>query len=185
MTNEKAAWRKEIAEKIGALTDDYIAQSDTGVFQNIIAMAEYKTAQSIFVYYSLGREVGTHQIIEHALAQGKAVALPVCFPGGIMEARAIKSIDELTLSRYKLMEPLSSTQIISPEALDFIIVPALSFDRYGFRLGWGGGYYDRFLVKTKGFTAGIARESLLSDVLPHEVHDIPVRRVVTEKSETP
>jgi 5-formyltetrahydrofolate cyclo-ligase len=98
-----------------------------------------------------------------------------------MEARAFRSLDELSESSYHLLEPLSSTHVIPPEALDFIIVPALTFDHEGYRLGRGGGYYDRFLLKTQAFTAGVARERLLRVTLPREAHDIAVRCVVTEK----
>jgi 5-formyltetrahydrofolate cyclo-ligase len=66
--------------------------------------------------------------------------------------------------------------------LDFIIVPALTYDREGYRLGVGGGYYDRFLLRTNAFTAGVARERIMRDMLIHEAHDIPVKCVVTEKN---
>jgi 5-formyltetrahydrofolate cyclo-ligase len=98
-----------------------------------------------------------------------------------MEARTIKDLSELSESSYHLREPLSSVCVIPPEALDFIIVPALTFDSAGYRLGRGGGYYDRYLLKTNAFTAGIARERLICEAVPREAHDVPVRCVVTEK----
>jgi 5-formyltetrahydrofolate cyclo-ligase len=98
-----------------------------------------------------------------------------------MEARAVTDLSGLERTKYGLMEPLSSTQIVPPEALDFIIVPALTYDRDGYRIGWGGGYYDRYLPRTKGFTCGVARERLLVETVPRETHDMAVACVATEK----
>jgi 5-formyltetrahydrofolate cyclo-ligase len=149
MNPEKKALRKEIIEQTQALPADYIAESDQGIFENIIALPEFKSARTIFSYYSLEREPDTIKLLEYALQLGKTVTLPVCFKGGIMEARAVESLSELSESWYHLLEPLASTRVIAPEALDFIVVPALSFDPDGYRLGRGGGYYDRFLSKTQ------------------------------------
>jgi 5-formyltetrahydrofolate cyclo-ligase len=181
MNMEKKALRKEIIEQTDALPAEYLAKSDKGVFENIVSMPEFISAGTIFTYYSLGWEPDTVKLIEYALQAGKTVTLPVCFKGGIMEARAIGGLSEISESWYHLLEPLSSTKVIPPDALDFIVVPALAFDHDGYRLGRGGGYYDRFLFKTKAYTAGVTRERLIRDVLPREPHDIPVQYVVTEK----
>ncbi len=78
-----------------------------------------------------------------------------------MEARAVASTKELVTTSFGLMEPLASNHVVVPEELDFIIVPALTYDLDGYRLGWGGGYYDRYLLRTRAFTAGVTRERLL------------------------
>lgn len=182
MNSEKAALRKEILAQTDALPEDYIRDSDGGIFDYMIRLPQFQAAQTIFSYYSLGREPDTIKLIEYALNAGKTVALPVCFKGGIMEARAISSLSELSESSYRLLEPLGSTRVILPEALDFIVVPAVTFDLNGYRLGRGGGYYDRFLKGTPAYTAGVARERLLKNSLPREAHDLPVMCVVTEKS---
>ncbi|NLT13431.1 MAG: 5-formyltetrahydrofolate cyclo-ligase [Clostridiales bacterium] len=181
MNLEKKALRKQIIEQTDALPADYLAESDKGIFDIITSMPEFISARTIFSYYSLGWEPDTVKLLEYALRLGKTVTLPVCFKGGVMEARAIGSLSELSESWYHLLEPLSSTRVMLPEELDFIVVPALAFDLEGYRLGRGGGYYDRFLVKTQAFTVGITRERLLYERLPREAHDVPVRCVVTEK----
>jgi 5-formyltetrahydrofolate cyclo-ligase len=181
MNIEKAALRKKIIQQTDALPADYLKESDKRIFEIIKEMPEFKSAQTIFSYYSLGWEPDTIKLMEYALRQGKTVALPVCFKGGIMEARAVGSLSELSESWYHLLEPLDSTRVIPPEALDFIIVPALAFDQKGYRLGRGGGYYDRFLMKTQAFTAGVTRERLMAGMLPRDAHDIPVQCVVTEE----
>lgn len=181
MNIEKTALRRQTIEKIDALPSDYIAESNLGIFENLIRLPEFSRAQTIFAYYSLKREPDTIKILEYALQLGKTVTLPVCFKGGIMEARAISDFNELTESSYHLLEPMSSTRVIQPEALDFIIVPALAYDIEGYRLGFGGGYYDRYLVRTQAYTVGVSRERLICDVLPRETHDVPVMCVITEK----
>jgi 5-formyltetrahydrofolate cyclo-ligase len=183
MNAEKAALRVQLMKRIEALPGDYIAESDGGIFENMIGLPEFQSAATIFTYYSMGRESDTRKIVEYALARGQTVALPVCMKHGVMDARAITSVAELSLSSYGLLEPLSSSRVIMPDALDFIIVPALTYDGDGYRLGYGGGYYDRFLMRTRAFTAGVARERLLMEVLPREAHDMAVRCVVTESTE--
>jgi 5-formyltetrahydrofolate cyclo-ligase len=181
MSEDKKALRRQLAAEIEAFPAAYIAESDAGIYKRIVDMPEFTRARVIFSYYSLGREVDTVRFLRYALEAGKTVTLPVCFKGGIMEARAVSCLEELTRSDYGLLEPLKSERVVLPEALDFIVVPALAYDRDGYRLGWGGGYYDRYLLRTGAFRAGIGRHRLLRERLPREAHDVPVDCVVTEK----
>ena len=181
MNTDKKALRIQLLAEIEALPADYIAQSDEGIYSRMINLPAFKKARVIFSYYSLGREPDTIKIIQYALNMGKRVTFPVCFKGGVMEARSVSSLVELTPAGYGLLEPLSSAHVVLPEELDFIIVPALTYDLHGYRLGKGGGYYDRYLSKSKAFTAGITRQRLLRDTLPREAHDIPVDCIVTER----
>ncbi|NLM84488.1 MAG: 5-formyltetrahydrofolate cyclo-ligase [Clostridiales bacterium] len=182
MKEIKKQLRREIREKINSLPAEYIEESDAGIAARVCSLPEFINAKTIFTFYSIGREPDTHRIIRRALEMGKTVSLPVCFKGGIMEARAIKDIGELRPSQMMgLMEPLDSKIVIAPEEIDFIVVPALAYDEEGYRVGYGGGYYDRFLVRTKAYTVGITREALMMDAVPREAHDIPVQCIVTEK----
>lgn len=182
MNLAKQELRTRLLAEIDALPAAYIAQSDEGIFEILQALPQFKAAKTIFSYYGLGREPGTVRILELALSMGKTVTLPVCFKGGIMEARAINSLSELEESKIHLREPLSSDRVMPPEALDFVIVPAMTYDLNGYRLGRGGGYYDRFLRGLSSFTVGLTRERLLLEKVPCEAHDIPVVCVVTEKN---
>lgn len=181
MHEEKQALRRRLLADIDRLTADYVRQSDEGILKNLTDLPQFKAAKTIFTYYSLGREPDTVRLIKLALELGKTVTLPVCFKGGVMEARAIESIDELQESKMHLLEPLESTRVIPPSMLDFVVVPALTFDVTGCRIGRGGGYYDRFLSSLSAFTAGLTREKLLMEKVPKEPHDMPVDCVVTEK----
>ncbi|MDR3278691.1 MAG: 5-formyltetrahydrofolate cyclo-ligase [Oscillospiraceae bacterium] len=181
MENGKAAFREKTAKAIAALDAEYLAESDAGIFIQIIALPEFIAAKTVLLYYSVGREPDTHRLIEHALAQGKTVALPVSLPNGVMEARVIGTLDGLSKRALGIPAPADGAALLLPEALDFIAVPAMTFDRAGYRMGRGGGYYDRYLPKTGAFTAGLARERLVAGKIPREPHDFPVRRLVTEK----
>ena len=144
MNPEKKALRKKIIEQTDALPADYLAESDRGIFEIITKMPEFIKARTIFSYYSLGREPDTVKLLEYALRLGKTVTLPVCFKGGVMEARAVKSLGELSESWYHLSAVLD----MSCRRRNWIYCrPALAFDLEGYRLGRGGGYYDRFLAK--------------------------------------
>ena len=98
-----------------------------------------------------------------------------------MEARIVKSLSELKPAVLGIPAPPDASPAIAPQDLDLIIVPALAFDADGYRLGYGGGYYDRFLRGVSAFTIGLARERLFVEKLPRELHDVAVKCVVTEK----
>ena len=172
--------RQQVRAMISDLPDEYIAASDNGLFQGVTALSEFLGAQTVMLYYSVGREPGTLRIAETALALGKTVAFPYCYLGGRMEARAVQSLDELVPAMLKIPAPQNASASLTPDEIDLIIVPALTYDSEGFRLGYGGGYYDRYLSGIRAVTVGLARERLLYERLPREEHDIPVKRLITE-----
>jgi len=132
------------------------------------------------LYCSVEREPCTLGIAEAALSAGKTVAFPFCFRGGIMQARAVSAVSELRPAMLGIPAPPEDAPVIAPEDLDIVIVPAIAFDEGGYRLGYGGGYYDRYLCSIPAYTIGLARERLIKGSLPRESHDISVRCVVTE-----
>ena len=172
--------RRQMRDEIDGLPSGYIDESNDGIFRKLATLDEFIRARSIMLYYSVEREPSTHKIAQAALDMGKIVAFPYCYLGGKMEARAIKSLDELVPAMLKIPAPSKSSAVIGPEEIDLIIVPALTYDRDGFRLGYGGGYYDRYLCDIFSFTVGIARERLLKIELPREEHDVAVHCLVTE-----
>jgi 5-formyltetrahydrofolate cyclo-ligase len=179
MKDDKRDLRREILARIDRLPEDYIQSSNRGIYRNIVSLPEFLEASTIFAYCSMDREPDTAGIIRKAFDLGKQVLLPACLGGGVMEARMIRSLSELGPGRFGIPEP-SAVVGVPPDQVDLILVPAVTFDREGFRLGRGGGYYDRYLSGTKAYTVGLAREKLLFDVLPREEHDIPVNCIVTE-----
>lgn len=176
----KRKLRKELRQRHAELDHDYIAQSDTGIYENISKLPEFLSAKTIFTYYSIENEADTHELIRLALSMGKTVTVPVCHGEGIMDAVIIKSLADLKPGAYNIPEPSKDAEIISPDKIEFAVIPALSFDKKGYRIGQGGGYYDRFLLNRKFFAAGIIRSIFFEEELPKEDHDVPITCVVTE-----
>ena len=177
---QKIELRKTMSEEIAALPDDYIAVSNEGIYNRVISYRKFLSARNIMVYYSVKKEPATLKIAQTALALGKNVAFPLCYKGGIMQSHVVSSLSELEPAMLGIPAPPYDAPVMSSDEFDLIIVPALTYDSKGYRLGYGGGYYDRYLRAIPAFTLGIARERLIRDELPIEPHDVPVKCLITE-----
>jgi len=177
----KSELRKIVTNEINALPEEYIEASNKGILQQLLSLEEYKNAKCIMLFCSVGREPDTLELTKSALGSGKTVAFPYCFKGGIMQAREVKDLSELRPAVLGIPAPSAEASVIPPEKLDLIIVPALAFDKGLYRLGYGGGYYDRYLSGIKACTIGLARQRLLRDKVPREAHDVAVNCLVTEE----
>jgi len=179
--NEKTELRKRWMAREAGFTEDYITESNAGIARNLFTLPEFQNAGTVLFFYSIWREPDTHEMIRHALELGKTAALPRTYPKGVMEARRIQGLNDLIPSRFGIPEPPESAAAIEPDALDFIVVPSVVFDREGFRIGHGVGYYDRYLPLSRAFACGIARENMLARRVPREPHDFQVNALVTER----
>lgn len=162
------------------LEPGYVESSDKSIYGKLISLPEYIQSERVFCYYSLDGEVDTHSIIKHALAAGKRVYLPVVYGGGLMEAVEIDDVSGLIPGKLNIPEPPGDGRILVPGADDIAIVPALAFTENGYRLGQGGGYYDRFLKKWPGVSVGLCRRSFLLNEIPIEYHDVKVDILITD-----
>ena len=184
MQSSKKQFRRDIKDKMAGFSPEYISTNDEGIYKNVISLPEYTAAGTIFIYYSIEDEPSTGKIISDALAVGKTVALPACFDGGIMEARIITDTGarELVQGKFCIPEPAENAEVLSPDKIDLIVVPALAFSKSGYRIGKGGGYYDRYLIKTNAVKVGITREQLVFAEIPVFEHDVGVDILVTENT---
>jgi 5-formyltetrahydrofolate cyclo-ligase len=180
MTDKKTL-REELMARESAFPPDYIAKSNAGIAASLLALPEFYSAKTILFFYSIWSEPDTHALINAALAQGKTVCLPESRPHGIMVARKIGSLDELVPARYGIPAPTAEMPEILPEDIDLIIVPSVAFDLDGYRLGHGGGYYDRYLPRSRAFRCGLAREQMLLPRVPRDEFDVAVDCVITEE----
>lgn len=160
---------------------------DAAICERLSSTAEYQAARVVLCYVSFGAEVDTRPLIERAWADGKVVAAPRCVPGTRdMEWYRITSFDGLLRSAFGVQEPDPHTmpQLDADVAPSLVVVPGLTFDASGFRLGYGGGFYDVFLSTFHGAAVGLCREAQLSASLPDagviDAHDRRVDAVVTE-----
>jgi len=165
------------------LTAEQKMELDATIQSRLLALAGYANADTIFTYVSKPIEVDTIALIEAAFANHKQVAVPRCVPNTCdMEFYEITSLSDLEKGKFGVLEPIpSKTRLISDYSKGLCIVPGLSFDAQGYRLGYGMGYYDRFLAEFKGDTVGICYSGCVQWNLPHGYYDKPVHLLVTEK----
>lgn len=153
---------------------------DQQITNHILVHPAYIQANIIFIYYSIGDEISTMELIDDALQCGKIVCIPHCEPNRQMSARAITQPGDLTESSFGIPEPGMHCPSIAPEQLELCIIPSLACDRQGYRLGYGGGYYDRFLLKTAAKKMALCASNRFFKQIPHETHDIPCDMIITE-----
>lgn len=158
-------------------------QSDENITRTFLSLSAYKDAHLILTYLSVGTEVATTMLIQHAFNEGKLVAVPRCLSGKNLEFVKISSFDQLESAPFNLLEPKKDLLPIPQEELvdSICVVPALTIDCQGWRIGYGAGYYDRFLSNYLGEKICLIRNQNLSETaLPHDNNDVAVDMIVTE-----
>lgn len=174
---EKQELRARIREKKRALTEAQIEQASASLAAQLFAHPLYRNARTLYAYASYNQEVRTLPIIRRALADGKQVALPRVF-GDEMRFLLISAPEELCAGYCGIPEPPED----SPPARDkeaLVLMPGLAFDGAGHRMGYGGGFYDRFLAAEPHPTVALCYDFQLFPSLPVEPHDIPVNAVLS------
>lgn len=151
------------------------------LFERFLALPEVEAADTVMVFYGTGREPDTLPLIRALLEKGKRVALPVVLPRRGMEARQVLDVDQLVPNRFGIPEPDQSCPVIGKREIAVALIPHLMCDREGYRLGWGGGYYDRWLADFTGLTVSVCRPNRLMGHMPREEFDVPVKLVLTEE----
>lgn len=184
-TERKAQLRGEIRARLTALPAEERRRQDSALFSAFLALPQVEHAQTVFLFYGVGTEPETSRLLSPLLERGKRVVLPRLLPGRRMECRLYCPDKPLVPHRYGLLEPSSECPLIPAEEIDLALVPALCYDRQGYRLGLGGGYYDRWLEAFSGTTVGLCRYCLLQECVPVESHDRQVDLVLTETARWP
>lgn len=162
---------------------DERAEMDGLIAQRVIGLRQYKNCETLLTYVSKDIEVDTRLLIDLALKSGKKVAVPKCIDGTRnMEFYYINNLDDLSPGTFGVLKPDDSKCIkVENFAKSLCIVPALCYDLKGYRLGYGKGYYDRFLDTYDGYVVGIVYSNCVRRSLPHGRFDRPVDLLVTEK----
>jgi len=172
--------RKKVAKKEGDIKSKIISKK-------ILSLKEIKELKNIMIYVSYRSEVSTNKLIISLLNKNKRIFAPYCIKDEKrMEVVEIENPDQdLEKGAYGIKEPAKRIRNnkIDPKNLDIVVVPAVAFSKSGYRVGYGGGYYDRFLERlaNKTITIGINYEEMLFDTVPKEDHDLAVDMVVTDK----
>lgn len=156
---------------------------ELGIFHKVSDLEAYKGASEVLVYVSSEIEVDTYLLIDHSLKLGKKVLAPRCVPNSNdMDFFEIKSFSDFEKGAFGIYEPNSDCILVSSFENSCCVVPALSYDSRGYRLGFGKGFYDKFLSGFGGTKIGICYECCMSERLPDDEFDISVDIVVTDKS---
>lgn len=151
------------------------------IFKRVIACEEYKNADTIFVYVSFGNEADTLKIIEYSLKQGKKVAVPYCIPNTcFMDFYYINSLDELKKGTFGVLEPVPENNVQAEVKQGLMLVPGLAFDEQGYRMGYGKGYYDRYLTDFCGVRIGLCYSCCLKRCILHNRYDKKVDYIISD-----
>lgn len=179
----------ELRRKWSALRDSISDRTEKSaeICRRLLAISEVREAKTILIYLSFRSEPDTHALLQKLLETEKRVAVPLCNPKThTLCGVVIESFTDLKPGHYGILEPnreklsTGGFTILSKDEVDLVLVPGLAFDREGFRLGYGGGYYDRYLRDFSGSSIGVAFSECITETLPRTIYDIPVNRVVTE-----
>lgn len=150
-------------------------QKSSIICNKIINSDKYKKSKIIFCYAGINNEVCLTELIEHALKNNKKIAMPKV-EGKDIDFYYISSIDKLIPGYYNIPEP--DTKYPALES-DIIIVPGVAFSKKGERLGYGGGFYDRFLAENNIYSIGVGYDFQIFDSLPVEAHDIKIDKIIS------
>ena len=150
--------------------------------EQIVSLDEYIHADTVLLYFPTRSEPDLTPIVSDALARGKRIAFPISNIDSLtLSFYEVSSLDELTVGAYGIPEPSRLSDIVSTTEKTLCIVPALAVDKDGYRLGYGKGYYDRFLCGFDGASVCAIFSDLLCRSLPRLDTDIPVQIIVTER----
>lgn len=175
----KAALRRRVRAQLAATDEPTRLAEDAALFDAFLSLPQVQQAQTLFLFYGVGSEPHTAPLIDRLIALGKTVALPRMLPGHRMDVLVHDPARPLVQNKFGLWEPDAACPALTPAQIDLVLVPALCYDRQNYRLGMGGGYYDRWLEHYHGTTVGLCRAALLVDRVPAELHDRPVDLVIT------
>lgn len=182
---EKAALRRELLARRDAVPQR--EEKSRAVGDGVLALPAYQKARQVLLYLSKGSEVDTWEVFARAVAEGKEVYAPRCLDGeGTMGFFQVTSPQELLQGRFGLWEP--DPRRCAPwrrREGALCLVPGIAFDRQGYRLGYGKGYYDRFLAGFSGTAAGLCFRELALERLPRGPQDRRVDVLVTEAGVLP
>lgn len=182
----KTAIRSRILEVRNAMTSEMVAEKSSQIIQKVLKTPEYEEAHNILLYADFNHEVMTRELFENAIFQKKRVYFPKCNPeDGTMEFYQVVSIKQLEHGYMGIFEPESDERyrfVYHKEEDSLVIVPGVAFDMNGYRIGYGKGYYDKYLKDKRQLTCmALSFSSQIVDEIPNDTHDIKMDKVVTEE----
>lgn len=180
----KKLYRKRIRDKLANLPENYRLEIEGRLFNLLVESDGWQDAQTVGLTYSIRNEWDTHSLIEEAWRDKKRLGLPKTQPKSRqMTFHLVEDWSQLTLGSYGIMEPIAGKSLaLAKEEIDLILVPGLLFNQAGYRLGYGGGYYDRYLKDFKGRTLSQLADFQIDESLPIGPYDIPVDQLIVAET---
>jgi 5-formyltetrahydrofolate cyclo-ligase len=180
---DKRKLRQATIENLKQLTIEEKQKTEGSLIHQLVQSELWQQANTIGVTMSQGFEWDTKEIIEQAWKQNKIVCVPKCEPQQKkLTFYQLDTYDQLETVYYNLLEPIPVREKqMDKRTIDLLIVPGILFDRMGYRIGFGGGYYDRFLVDFPNKTVSLLSTIQLVDKVPSDSFDIPVQHLITNK----
>ena len=172
----KAELRKKILQEMKALSQEQKQAMDRVLTERFLQHPFYQEAKTIAIYLSFPHEFQTQELIEQALKDDKKVLIPKTYPKGRMDF-VVYDPQQLVKTSFGLLEPQGDLEVVEPSQIDLIHVPGLAFTTEGYRIGYGGGYYDRYLEHFAGHTMSTIYPCQVQE-FNSENHDIPVQEVL-------
>ena len=179
---EKKKVREEIIKKRNDLSSEIKEKYDEVIFKQLIESDIYNNSKKIFTYVSFGSEIDTIKFIKYALNENKEIYIPKTDKAKKeMVAIRINSLDNMSVDNWGIIEPKSVDKNKIGEEFDLILMPGLAFDKKGNRIGYGGGYYDKYLSQIKETSNKIvlAYDFQIVNNIENEPHDIKVNYIIT------
>lgn len=179
---EKKTIRRNVKDHLKNIDRITYEHKSYMIANKLFQSSEWKNAEIIGITVSHFPEVDTWQLIRRGWEEGKKIVIPKCYPSEkMMEFRQITAFHQLETVFFGLFEPIvSKTILVEKLDIDLLIVPGLAFNRKGYRVGFGGGYYDRFLTEFNRPFISLCFSMQIFDDIPIETHDIPVEKIITE-----
>lgn len=183
----KKAWRQTMLSRQEALTSEERSALSKQIVRKVLDYHSWQQAKAIALYYAIRNEVDTLLLLKQGWSEGKEMFLPKCFPKERnMTFFKVEHEGQLEVVYMNIPEPKPEEcrELIDRE-LDLLIVPGLVFDRQGYRIGYGGGYYDRYLAnvspKVEKLSLAYSFQVMDEESLPREAFDIPVDTIITDR----
>ena len=175
----KSELRKQVLHEMKAISQEQKPAIDQALTERLLHHPFYQEAKVISTYLSFPHEFQTQELIEQVLKDGKKVLIPKTYPKGRMEF-VVYNPQQLVKTSFGLLEPQGELEVVEASQIDLIHVPGLAFTTEGCRIGYGGGYYDRYLEHFTGHTLSTIYPCQVQDFIT-ENHDIPVQEVLIDE----
>ena len=176
--------RAEVRASREQLSQEHKDALDRAICKQFLSLASFRFSEILLAYYPLDEEINILPLIKEALALGKRVALPRCREGNLMDFYYITSLDDVETGAFGIFEPKMTCELYEPDEKKpaIMLIPALAYDTLGYRIGYGRGFYDRYVNRFNGVKAGLCyRAFLKTSPLPRGRFDMAVDYIVTEK----